>query len=341
MSTLTQVAPTTTYLEQPEPTYYERRPPSSPTSQAVLGAQQQRNPLDPGKLTYTASWFGLAAGAAALSLLGMRRYGWPAAAGASALGAASIAYMARFEAASPTLERVTLRLPSLPAALDGLRIGQITDTHLGKPYAAQNLAWAIEQMQHEQPDLLALTGDLVGLRKGITELPALMSRLRPPLGVYAVPGNHDYTEGLADMHAALEISDIPLLMNEHRRLRWNGADFWLVGIDDIWDGRVDFAVALDGVPADAFKLLIVHEPDIADEAARYGFAAQLSGHTHGGHLRLPLIGPLARPRFGVRYVMGHYQVADMALYVSRGMSGLPLRLLCRPEATIFTLRRSA
>jgi uncharacterized protein len=298
----------------------------------------ERNPFDPMRITYTRTWFQAGIAAAVVGALGLRRFGWPLAVGLGGLGAASLAYMRRFEPTHPTLERVTLRLPTLPPALDGLRIGQITDTHLGMPFAADNLRWAIEQMHREQPDLIGLTGDLAGLHDGIPEIPPLLGRLRAPLGVYAVPGNHDYWEGMADVHAALMLADIPLLMNEHRHLRWNGADFWLAGIDEIWDGSPNIAAALDGVPRDAFKLLLAHSPDIADNAADYGFAVQLSGHTHGGHLRLPLIGPFARPRYGVRYVMGLYQVGAMTLYVSRGLGGVPLRLLCRPEATIFTLR---
>jgi predicted MPP superfamily phosphohydrolase len=299
----------------------------------------QRNPFDPMRLTYTRSWFGSAAAGALLGVLGLRRFGWPLAAGLGALGAASLTYMRRFEPTHPTLERVTLRLPTLPPALDGLRIGQISDTHLGLPFAADNLRWAVEQMNREQPDLIGLTGDLAGLADGIPDIPPLLSGLRAPLGVYAVPGNHDYWEGLADVQAALMLADIPLLMNEHRHLRWNGADLWLAGIDDIWDGSPNLAAALDGVPRGAFTVLLAHSPDIADNATDYGFALQLSGHTHGGHLRLPLIGPFARPRYGLRYVMGLYQVGAMALYISRGLGGLPLRLMCRPEATILTLRR--
>ena len=299
----------------------------------------KRNPFDPMEITYTRVWFQAGVAAAIVGALGLRRFGWPLAAGLGALGAASLVYVRRFEPTHPTLERVTLRLPTLPPALDGLRIGQITDTHLGLPSAADNLRWAVEQMRREQPDLIGLTGDLAGLRAGIPEIPPLLGRLRAPLGVYAVPGNHDYWEGLADIHAALALAGIPLLLNQSVRLRWKGADFWVVGVDDIWDGRPDFARPLEGIPPGAVKVLLAHSPDMADNAAEHGFALQLSGHTHGGHLRLPLFGPFARPRFGARYVMGQYRVGDMALYVSRGIGGPPLRLLCRPEITIVTLRR--
>jgi predicted MPP superfamily phosphohydrolase len=308
---------------------------------AALPAQRPlRDPFDPTRLTYTTAWFQLGAAAAAIGALGLRRFGWPAAAGLGGLGAASLAYMKQFEPARPTIERVTLCLPTLPRALEGLRIGQITDTHLGLPQATENLSWAIEQMRREQPDLIALTGDLVGLKRGITELPRLLGQLRAPLGVYAVPGNHDYWEGLADVQAALSLADIPLLMNQNRRLGWNGADFWIAGVDEIWDGRPDYAAARRGVPEAGFAVLLAHSPDVAEDAAAHGFALQISGHTHGGHLRLPVLGPFAHPRFGVRYVMGEYRVGEMTLYVSRGLGGVPLRLLCRPEITIFTLRRS-
>ena len=297
------------------------------------------NPFDPSRLRLARSWFGLGVGAAALGWLGLRRYGLPVAAGAGALGLASMAYMVLVEPARPILERVTLRLPALPAELDGLRVGQISDCHLGMPHSPRNLAWAVEQMRRERPDLLALTGDFVSRRAAILEIPTLLRGLSAPLGVYAVPGNHDYWEGIGDVYAALALIGIPLLINEHRRLRRDGADLWLVGLDDPWDGRPDFNVALHGIPRDACTLLLAHSPDIADEAARRGISVQISGHTHGGQLRLPLLGPFALPRHGWRYAIGRYDVRGMALYVSRGLSGKPLRLLCRPEATIFTLRR--
>jgi predicted MPP superfamily phosphohydrolase len=299
----------------------------------------KRNPLDPPRLTCTRSWFALGAAAAAIGGVSLRQLGWGAAVGMGAAGAAGVAYMTRYEPARPTLEHVALRLPTLPAALDGLRIAQITDTHLGTKYSARNLRWAIEQLRREQPDLIVLTGDLAGDQESIPEIAALFGQLRAPQGIYAVPGNHDYWEGLADINAALSVVGIPLLLNQSRRLSWNGADFWLAGVDDLWDGHLDFAAARAGIPSGAFAVLMAHSPDVADEAAEHGFALQISGHTHGGHLRLPGLGSFARPRFGVRYVMGHYHVGDMQLYVSRGLGGEPLRLFCRPEATIFTLRR--
>ncbi|MEN9938647.1 MAG: hypothetical protein RLZZ387_5226 [Chloroflexota bacterium] len=300
---------------------------------------RRRRSIEPIRLYYNHRWYAAGAVGAALGLLGLRQVGWRLAAGAGAIGALTWGHAAYGEPARPILERVELRLPRLPAALDGLRIGHLTDLHLGFRYAEQNVAWAMEHMRREAPDLVALTGDFVSFQHAIPDLAPLLRGLRAPLGVYAVPGNHDYWEGVDDVRAALSICDIPLLINESRHLRLRGADFWLVGLDDIWDGRIDVRAALRGVPGDAFKLLLAHSPDFADEAARHGFDVQLSGHTHGGHIRLPLLGPLGLPRFGRRYVMGQFQVGRTAVYVSRGLAGPPLRLLCPPEATIITLRR--
>ncbi|MFN8479133.1 MAG: metallophosphoesterase [Kouleothrix sp.] len=298
------------------------------------------NPLDPIRTINAPAWMQAGAVAAGLGALGLKLFGGPAAVSLGALGAASLLYAQRWEPAHPTLEHVTLHLAGLPAALDGLRIGHITDTHLGLRYTECNLAWAVAEMQHAQPELIALTGDFAGLKAGVPLITPLLQNLRAPLGIYAVAGNHDYWEGLADVRGALALAGIPLLVNRSLRLRWNSTDFWLTGIDDVFDGRPDFAAACADIPEGAFKLLLAHSPDLADNAQSHGFALQLSGHSHGGHLRLPRIGPITHPRYGVRYVMGHYFVGAMQLYVSRGLGGTPLRFLCRPEATIFTLRRA-
>lgn len=299
---------------------------------------RRRRSLEPIRLYYSRSWVVGGLVGAALGLLGLRRLGWPLAASAGGIGALTWGYAAYVEPARPRLERVELWLPRLPAALDGLRVGHLSDPHLGFRYAEQNLRWGVAQMLREAPELIAITGDFVSFQRAIPDVAALLRGLSAPLGVYAVPGNHDYWEGVDDVRSALALCGIPLLVNEHRRLSWNGGDLWLVGVDDIWDGSVSVRDALRGVPPGACTLLLSHAPDFADEAARFGFDVQLSGHTHGGHIRLPLLGPLGLPRFGRRYVMGQFQVGPTAVYVSRGLAGPPLRLLCPPEATIITLR---
>lgn len=308
------------------------------------GEQHHAHPrLDPLLLQFDRRWLGVGLSAAvggAAALLEVQRRSRVAALGLGALGLACGVYTTLFEPTHPQLERVTLHLTTLPPALDGLRIGHLSDPHLGLPYAAKNLAWAVAQMRREQPDLLALTGDFVGVYEAVPEIPALLRGLSAPLGVYAVPGNHDYWDDLTDVRGALSLIGIPLLANEQRRLRWNGVDFWLAGLDDVWHGQPDWSRTLRGIPPGAFTLLLCHAPDAVDEAARHGVSVQLSGHTHGGHLRMPGLGPFSLPRFGRRYPLGHYQIGATQMYVSRGLGGIPMRLFCRPEATIITLRRS-
>lgn len=313
-------------------------------TRAEMTSLPQRHPrprsrFDPAHVHFNPSWFALGGVSTAVAAAGVYLGGWPVAAGLGCAGALALGYAKRYEPAHPTLERITLRLPNMPAALDGLRVAQLSDTHLGFPYTVDNLAWAIEQVKREKPDLVVLTGDMVHYRRAIPTLLELVRGLQAPLGVYAIPGNHDYWEGIRDVSGALGVAGIPMLINTNRRLIWNGAEFWLAGVDDYWESHADIDEALAGIPRGAFTMMLAHEPDQADDIARRGVALQLSGHTHGGHLRLPLLGQFSAPRFGKRYVMGEYSVGSMRLYVSRGLGGAPLRFFCRPELPIFTLRR--
>ena len=314
------------------------RPGEFVTYRGIVPSRRLPSRMDPVKVEFNRSWFAAGLLGATGAVLALRRFGKPAFMGGAVLGAATLGHMILGEPARPQLERVDLEFATLPAGLNGLRIGQLSDIHLGVPYSQKNLLWALEHMRRERPDLIVLTGDQVMRHTAIPRLTALLRELHAPLGVYAISGNHDHWEGLHDVRAALTLCGIPMLINENRKLRWNNTDFWLVGVDDIWDGVQDFERAIDGIPAHGFKLLLGHSPDIADEAQHYGFALQLAGHAHGGHLRLPWFGPFARPRFGRRYVEGLYQVGSMRLYVSRGLSGAPLRLYNPPEAAILTLR---
>jgi predicted MPP superfamily phosphohydrolase len=114
----------------------------------------------------------------------------------------------------------------------------------------------------------------------------------------------------------------------------------LVGLDDVWERKHDLRAALAGVPDDECKLLLVHEPDYADEAAHYPVDLQLSGHSHGGQINLPGYGRPVLPYLGQKYPAGLYQVGLMALYTNRGIGVIspPVRFNCPPEVTLLTLR---
>ncbi len=302
--------------------------------------KQERNFKELVQFKCSRRWVLAGLGSASLGALALASQNMPAVAALGTAGAVGFAYATVIEPRLPVLERVTVRLPNLPPQLEGLRIGQLSDQHLGVPHTRTNTAWAIQQMHNEQPDLIALTGDFVNTETAIPGLHDLFCTLRAPLGVYAVTGNHDHWEGVDDIRAQLEPLGVRFLNNENCRLRWRGAEFWLAGIDDMWYGAPDLHAALQGIPGGAFTVLLAHEPDFADIAALRPVDLQLSGHTHGGHIHLPLLGSPCLPHHGLRYVSGLVRVKDMQLYVTRGLGGMPVRFNCPPEATILTLARA-
>ncbi|HRI56635.1 MAG TPA: metallophosphoesterase, partial [Anaerolineae bacterium] len=131
---------------------------------------------------------------------------------------------------------------------------------------------------------------------------------------------------------------VTLLLNQAVRLETD-APLWLAGLDDVWERKHDMAAALAGAPDDECKLLLVHEPDYADEAARYPVDLQLSGHSHGGQINLPGYGRPVLPYLGRKYPAGLYQVGPLALYTNRGIGVIapPVRFNCPPEVTLLTL----
>ena len=239
------------------------------------------------------------------------------------------------------LERVAVPLPRLPAGLAGLRVGLLTDPHhdLGRPLAL--LARGVALLNAAAPDLILLGGDYVVSRAaGFEPCAALLGRLRAPLGVYAVLGNHDYWAGADLIAAKLAAAGVVVLRNAARPLvAPGGAPLWLVGLDDALHRRADPDAALAGVPGDAFRLLLAHEPDVADALAGRRVDLQLSGHTHGGQVVLPLLGPPLLPPLGRRYLRGLARAAPHPVYTSRGLGAAPpyVRLNSAPEVAVLTL----
>ena len=139
----------------------------------------------------------------------------------------------------------------------------------------------------------------------------------------------------------LRQANVNVLANEHVNWRHGGQALYLAGVDDVWCGKNDLDRAVNGIPANAVVVALVHEPDYADIVARDSrILLQLSGHSHGGQVRIPFVGALYFPTWGKKYTAGQYQIADLALYVNRGigMVGWPIRVACRPEITLFTLQ---
>jgi predicted MPP superfamily phosphohydrolase len=141
------------------------------------------------------------------------------------------------------------------------------------------------------PDLIVLTGDLVNDRPAITRLPYYLRQLHAPYGVYAITGNHDYVEGIADVIQALCFAGIPLLRNQGFVLNHHGDNIWVAGTDDVWHGQMRIDRAVADAPPHMPIVLLAHAPDAIYEANAYpDIFLQLAGHVHGGHVRLPASG---------------------------------------------------
>jgi predicted MPP superfamily phosphohydrolase len=242
------------------------------------------------------------------------------------------------------VEEITVPLARLPRSLDGLTIAQLSDLHLGPYLGASELAHAVEMVRQLHPQLVVISGDFVSRRSEWHRPEVLepLTTLQPPLGSYAVLGNHDHWTDPAWVAQTVQQMGISVLSNAAQRLSDSQHGLWLVGVDDIWVGADDLDLALAGVPEDACTLLLVHEPDFADKAARYSIDLQLSGHSHGGQVRLPLLGAPLLPLWGRNYPIGLQRAGDTWVYTNRGLGVIepPLRFNCRPEVSLLTLRKS-
>ena len=245
----------------------------------------------------------------------------------------------------PIVERVQVPITNLPAELDGLTIAHLSDFHCGPHVHASSLRRAAQMAQALNPDMIALTGDFVQRRTAYAaECAEALSVLKAPLGVHAVLGNHDFWDDDRVVAAALRRNGLAPLRNESRRVQRRDLPLYVVGLDDVRFHRADLSRALRGVPAGAPMIVLVHEPDFADHAHAENVLLQLSGHSHGGQIRLPRIGALLLPSWGRKYPMGLRRTPrGIWVYTTRGIGVAmpPVRLNCPPEVTLLTLTRTA
>ncbi|UQZ33267.1 metallophosphoesterase [Paenibacillus sp. PK3_47] len=240
------------------------------------------------------------------------------------------------------ITRMELPLPDLPSAFSGTRLVHFSDVHLGFNKDAGDLARLTKHIKEAQPDIICFTGDIVDSdAEDLTDSAALLAELQAPLGKYAIFGNHDYknTELLGRL---FQSAGFTVLRNQSFLIRQGGAVMAVAGLDDLLQSTPDPVAALKDVPEGTFTLLLMHEPDYADTAEGYPVHLQLSGHSHGGQIRLPFVGAPYTPYGSLKYISGLYYTAKkLPVYVNRGFGEtyMPFRLLCRPELTILTLRR--
>jgi uncharacterized protein len=272
---------------------------------------------------------------------------WSAAAGIAALAADSIL----LEPNRPHVVRKEIALRRWPSRLDGFTIALLSDFHYDEYFSIHPLKAAISMVNGLHPDLIALTGDFISIPwignktsevHNAEPCAKLLKQLQSSHGLWAVLGNHDVFSDPERVTAALHDQGIPVLSNQSIAIEKNGARFWLGGVDDVLGETADLNQTLLKVPTGEAVVLLAHEPDYADYVCRYPVDLQLSGHSHGGQVKLPFVRPLYLPDLAKKYIQGLYKIRELTLYTNPGIGtvGIPVRFNCPPEITLLTLRQA-
>jgi predicted MPP superfamily phosphohydrolase len=247
-----------------------------------------------------------------------------------------------------------VHLRNLPASFDGLHVVQLSDIHLDEFTERFFLRQAIQTINRMRPDVVVLTGDYVTYElssrkyavRSAGQCAEILSELDCPQR-YAILGNHDFLLGENEVASELKSHGIPVLKNQYVPIEKSGSRIWLAGLDDPLFGNPDPDAAIPysirNVPGEPV-ILLCHEPDYADnllaQPAGKAVDLMLSGHTHGGQVRLPFVGGIHLPPQGRKYVEGWFTLGQMQLHVNRGLGtvGVPFRFNCPPEITSMRLR---
>lgn len=257
---------------------------------------------------------------------------------ASAACVSTPAYALLLEPFWLQMERVRIPLGHLPSHLTGLRMAFLSDLHRGANVDESLIARAVNMVLETSPDLVLLGGDYVtGSADYADSCARELARLRASLGIYACLGNHDYWTDAERVAETLQRAGVRVLRNQGLVVM---DGLWVAAVDDVWEGQPSLESALRRMPTGATAVLLAHEPDFADRVAADGrVALMLSGHTHGGQVRIPFLGPPILPYLGQGYAAGLYRLGQMTLYVTRGVGLIapPVRFNCRPEVTLLTL----
>jgi uncharacterized protein len=248
------------------------------------------------------------------------------------------------EANTIEIEKVFIRLKKLPQALDGFRIVQLSDIHHSPFTSREFISGVISIANDLKPDMFVLTGDYVSHESEyITPVAEMLGELRSEFGTFACLGNHDHWTDAKLLTSEFERNNIRVLINEGFRFTARGGMFWLCGVDDFGVGKTNMRAALRSAAADEMKLLLCHNPAVMRRAAYWNVDLMLSGHTHGGQVKI------REPRESIlfpnrrkRSANGLHYRRDTQVYISRGIGTVvvPLRYQCPPEISLLELRTS-
>lgn len=260
------------------------------------------------------------------------------------VGGGTYYYAHNIETTMLKVQKNKITSVKFPKSFHGFKIVQFSDTHIGFQYTLEQFSKLVATINALQPDIITFTGDLVDNPDNYawnSELIQLLKSLKAKHGKFWIYGNHDHGGyGTNIVKDTMEQGHFKLLKNEHTVIEKNNDRIILAGIDDAMLGKPDIEKTLQNTNPDLYTILLAHEPDYADQVVHYPVDLQLSGHSHGGQVRLPFIGHLYTPAYAQKYVQGKYAMSDdFILYVSKGIgtTRLPYRFLCKPELNVYTL----
>ncbi len=245
------------------------------------------------------------------------------------------------EALHLTTDRKRLAIPRLHSNHLGLTIAHISDLHMTGQMGLPWYEWVVEQVNGLQADVVVVTGDIVEKEQCWPWLASSLGKLHAKYGVYFVFGNHDYYIDTNETKRLLETQGLVCLSERYIETTWNDSPVLLAGNERPWAPQ---AADLSEVPAKSaehlpLKLMLLHSPDQFNWACQNDADLALAGHTHGGQLRFPLLGPIVSPSiYGTRYACGVFRRGNTVMHVSRGVAGkTPLRWNCPPEIALLEL----
>lgn len=271
---------------------------------------------------------------------------------AAALGLLGYGYSTEVELNWIEITNLTLKLRRLDPAFNRLRLVQISDFHVGQWIDKERLDRVFGMALEQAPDYLLLTGDYLEYRpynrpnewatyeENLQLVSSSFAQLSASCPTIGILGNHDHKIYAGWVEQALTEAGVTVLRNSVMTIQRGNSQLHLAAVDDVREGMDRLDQVMEALPEDGAAILLAHEPDFADVSAATGrFDLQLSGHSHGGQIVLPLVGAPLLPELGRKYPSGLYDINKMLLYTNRGVgvTTVNARFNCRPEITVFTL----
>jgi len=242
------------------------------------------------------------------------------------------------------LNTVYIPIKNLDQAFDGFTITQISDLHCDRSSSVVRLEHAVDIVNQQRSDLVVVTGDYFtnddGASRHMRDCGKLLSSIKSKEGVVSVTGNHDYWTDFNVLSKMIANAGVRLLDNVNFFIQRRGAYIQIIGLSSFWMGEMNTVKAFSGV-INAPKIVLAHNPDTAPHITKYFPDIMICGHTHGGQVRFPILGPIiSYTRIGRKYSSGLNKYGDMMIYTNRGIGTywIDARFLCPPEITTFVLK---